>query len=61
MSSTRAERIVEDLRRVVEEQLVDRAKEAVCETDRYVRNNPWPSIGIAAGVGILIGVLIRRR
>ena len=29
--------------------------------DRYVRDNPWTAIGVAAGVGVLVGVLIARR
>jgi ElaB/YqjD/DUF883 family membrane-anchored ribosome-binding protein len=30
-------------------------------TDAYVRANPWQSVGIAAGVGALIGFLIARK
>ena len=29
--------------------------------DGYVRENPWYIIGAAAGVGLLIGLLVRRR
>jgi ElaB/YqjD/DUF883 family membrane-anchored ribosome-binding protein len=45
----------------VEEELVTRARDAAKDTDRYVRDNPWQSIGIAAGVGLLLGLLIGRR
>jgi ElaB/YqjD/DUF883 family membrane-anchored ribosome-binding protein len=45
----------------VEEELVSRARGAAKDTDRYVRDNPWQSIGIAAGVGLLLGLLIGRR
>jgi ElaB/YqjD/DUF883 family membrane-anchored ribosome-binding protein len=45
----------------MEQELVAQARDAARETDRYVRQNPWQSIGIAAGVGLLIGVLIGRR
>jgi ElaB/YqjD/DUF883 family membrane-anchored ribosome-binding protein len=42
-----------------------RTKEAAQATDRYVRENPWQSVGatagIAVGVGLLIGLLIGRR
>src|SRR5689334_10196276 len=31
---------------------------AARSTDRYVRDNPWQTIGIAAAAGVLIGVLI---
>jgi ElaB/YqjD/DUF883 family membrane-anchored ribosome-binding protein len=29
--------------------------------DGYVRTNPWMMIGAAAGVGLLLGLMIRRR
>ena len=45
----------------VEEELVTRARDAAKDTDRYVRDNPWQSIGISAGVGLLLGLLIGRR
>ncbi len=41
--------------------LVDRTKAAARATDDYVNDNPWRAVGIAAGVGFLIGVLISRR
>lgn len=40
---------------------VQRAKEASHATDAYVHDNPWKSIGLAAGIGLLIGVVIGRR
>ncbi|MHB8729595.1 MAG: DUF883 family protein [Sulfuricaulis sp.] len=44
------------------EQLVlDRAKQAATATDDYVNDNPWTSVGIAAGVGLLIGFLAAKR
>ena len=39
----------------------DQAKAAAKATDEYVRENPWQSIGIAAGVGFLVGLMISRR
>jgi ElaB/YqjD/DUF883 family membrane-anchored ribosome-binding protein len=30
-------------------------------TDRAIREHPYKSIGIALGVGILVGLLVRRR
>jgi len=30
-------------------------------TDVYVHDNPWRSIGIAAGIGFLVGLLTGRR
>lgn len=34
---------------------------AVEAADNYVHARPWPAIGMAAGVGLLIGLLIGRR
>ena len=39
----------------------ERARQAAAATDEYVRDNPWSSIGAAAAVGLLIGVLLGRR
>ena len=36
-------------------------KETAKKTDEAIRTHPYESIGIAFGVGILIGVLIGRR
>ena len=38
-----------------------RARQAAAVTDQYVHDNPWSSIGAAAAVGLLIGVLLGRR
>ena len=35
-----------------------RARQAATATDEYVHDNPWSSIGAAAALGILIGVLL---
>lgn len=40
---------------------VEKAKAAGRATDAYVHENPWQSIGLAAGVGLLLGMLISRR
>lgn len=37
------------------------ARRAADATDEYVHENPWSSIGAAAAVGMLIGVLLGRR
>ena len=36
-------------------------EEAVRATETYVRANPWQAVGIAAGVGLVLGLLISRR
>jgi ElaB/YqjD/DUF883 family membrane-anchored ribosome-binding protein len=35
-------------------------KEAAKATDVYVHENPWRSVGLAASVGVVIGLLIGR-
>jgi ElaB/YqjD/DUF883 family membrane-anchored ribosome-binding protein len=37
------------------------ARAAMATSDRYVHEQPWQSVGIAAGVGLLVGFLIARR
>ena len=41
--------------------LVDKTKAAARATDDYVNDNPWQAVGIAAGIGFLLGVIIGRR
>jgi ElaB/YqjD/DUF883 family membrane-anchored ribosome-binding protein len=38
-----------------------RARESLGEAEAYVRNNPWQSIGIAAGLAFIVGVFVSRR
>ncbi len=45
----------------VQEAAVAKAKAAGHATDEFVHENPWKSIGIAAGVGLLLGLLVSRR
>ena len=44
-----------------QETAVAKAKAAGHAADDYVHENPWRSIGVAAGIGLLVGVLIGRR
>src|SRR3970040_265890 len=39
----------------------DSAREAVSEIDEQVRRNPWAAVAIAAGVGLLLGLLLVRK
>ena len=39
----------------------ERAAEAVREADDYVHANPWTAVGVAALVGVLVGLAIGRR
>ncbi|WP_300449186.1 YqjD family protein [Accumulibacter sp.] len=41
--------------------LVDRTKAAARATDDFVHENPWRAVGVAAAVGLLLGVIIGRR
>lgn len=45
----------------LERQTVERARAAAQATDRYAHEKPWQTAGIAAGVGLIIGLLIGRR
>jgi ElaB/YqjD/DUF883 family membrane-anchored ribosome-binding protein len=45
----------------LQETAVARAKDAGKVADNYVHDNPWTAIGIAAGVGVVLGMLISRR
>jgi len=45
----------------IEDEALQRAREVADATEEYVRENPWQSLGIAAGVGMLVGLLLSRR
>jgi len=45
----------------LEESAVEKAKAAARATDQMVHENPWKSVGVAAAVGFLLGMLIHRR
>ena len=45
----------------VEEEAMRRAREIAEAADEYVHENPWQSVGIAAGIGLVIGLLLGRR
>lgn len=44
-----------------EDAVIERTREAAKVTDQYVHENPWKSVGAAAAVGVVIGMLIARR
>jgi ElaB/YqjD/DUF883 family membrane-anchored ribosome-binding protein len=41
--------------------LNEKAVEGAKATDRVIRDHPYQSIGVAFGIGILIGVLVTRK
>lgn len=45
----------------VQAELLAKTKAAAKATDTYVHENPWKAVGVAAGVGLVIGLLIGRR
>ncbi|KFN44534.1 hypothetical protein N789_00575 [Arenimonas oryziterrae DSM 21050 = YC6267] len=61
------ERIASNLQNVkaklieTEQLVANKAKVAAKATDEYVHENPWQSIGVAVGVGFLVGMLVSRR
>jgi ElaB/YqjD/DUF883 family membrane-anchored ribosome-binding protein len=46
---------------VAEEQALKHAQALAEDADQYVRGKPWQAVGIAAGVGLVLGLLISRR
>lgn len=61
------ERLQENLRSAryrladAEAALRERTREVAKATDHYVHEHPWKAIGVAAGIGLLVGMLIGRR
>ena len=61
------ERITERLRDAkerladAEAAVVNKTKAAARATDDYVNENPWQAVGIDAGIGLLVGIIIGRR
>ncbi|WP_349572021.1 DUF883 family protein [Azotobacter salinestris] len=44
-----------------EDRLREQGQAAIEATEAYVHSNPWKALGIAAGVGLLFGLLAGRR
>ncbi|MBC7605101.1 MAG: DUF883 domain-containing protein [Ramlibacter sp.] len=45
----------------LQDMAVVRVRDAGRAADAYVQDNPWRAVGIAAGVGLVVGMLIIRR
>ena len=47
----------------LEDEFKDKVRDSARAADDFVRENPWRAVGIAAGAGLLLGVLLcwRRR
>jgi ElaB/YqjD/DUF883 family membrane-anchored ribosome-binding protein len=46
---------------VIQEETIACAKAAAERTDAVIRNHPYQSIGVAFGIGVLVGVLVARK
>ena len=44
-----------------EDSVVDKSRTAARITDEYVHENAWRTVGLAIGLGVLIGLLIKNR
>ena len=54
-------RVAKDKLARAEEAVIDKTKAAARATDDYVHDHPWGAVGIAAAVGLVMGMLISRR
>lgn len=60
----RAEENINNARRKLDEledDVAQRARAAYKATDQMVHENPWQTAAVAAGVGLLLGLLLGRR
>lgn len=46
---------------VYKDQAVVKSKELARSADVYVKDNPWRTVAVAAGAGLLLGVLLGRK
>lgn len=44
----------------MQESVIAKTRQAAKATDEYVHENPWKAVGIAAGAGLIVGMLISR-
>jgi ElaB/YqjD/DUF883 family membrane-anchored ribosome-binding protein len=44
----------------LQDAVIERSKAAAAATDDYVHDHPWRAIGMAAAIGLAIGLLINR-
>ncbi len=47
-----------DRLRSLEDAVMDKTRATARATDEYVRENPWQTVGVAAGLSVVIGVVI---
>ena len=51
-------KVAQDKLGTVHESAKAKGAEAAVAADEYVRDNPWNAVGIAAGLGLLVGLVI---
>jgi len=59
----RIQQRVNEMRRTLangQESALKSARQTAASADRYVHQNPWPVIGGALAVGVIVGLLARR-
>jgi ElaB/YqjD/DUF883 family membrane-anchored ribosome-binding protein len=49
-------KVAQDKLSTVHESVRAKGQEAFNATDGYVRDNPWNAVGIAAGIGFILGI-----
>jgi ElaB/YqjD/DUF883 family membrane-anchored ribosome-binding protein len=60
LRSATVDKVVNELKAMIqraEQKTLERAKAA----DRVVRDHPYQTIGLAFGLGLLVGILVRRK
>jgi ElaB/YqjD/DUF883 family membrane-anchored ribosome-binding protein len=45
----------------LEETLLEKTRAATQATDSYVHEHPWQTVGLFAGLGVVLGLLLNRR
>ncbi len=44
-----------------EDEIINKTRAAARATDEYVHDNPWQAVGVAAAIGVLVGLIVGRR
>lgn len=45
----------------LEEVVVDDVKSTAKAADGYIHENPWPAVGVGAGLGLIVGLILARK
>lgn len=45
----------------LEDEALARARVLASDADKFVRDKPWQAVSIAAGIGLVLGLLLSRR